>query len=144
MLAGVTPRIEHAEMPSTADIAAFAATGTIASVQPLFDDFWGGPDGMYVQRLGADRAAPMNPFAAFAAAGVTLAIGSDAPVTPADPWRALRAAVQHRTPGSGISAAGRAGRAHPRRPPGAPAAPIAGIGTISVGRRGAPGDRQRR
>jgi predicted amidohydrolase YtcJ len=46
----------------------------------------------------------MNPFAALAAAGVALALGSDAPVTPLDPWGTLRAAVHHRTPGSGLSA----------------------------------------
>lgn len=132
VLAGVSPRIEHAEMPSAADIATFATTGTIASVQPLFDDLWGGPDGMYVQRLGIDRAAPMNPFAALAVAGVTLAIGSDAPVTPADPWRALRAAVHHRTPGSGISARA-ALVAHTRGGHRAAGRTDRGIGTVSVG-----------
>ncbi len=59
---------------------------------------------MYVARLGAERAATMNPFAALAAAGVPLALGSDAPVTPLDPWGTVRAAVRHRTPGSGLSA----------------------------------------
>ena len=48
--------------------------------------------------------AAMNPFAALAAAGVALALGSDAPVTPLDPWGTVRAAVRHRTPGSGLSA----------------------------------------
>jgi predicted amidohydrolase YtcJ len=76
----------------------------IASVQPAFDARWGGPDGMYVERLGADRAAPMNPYAALGAAGVTLALGSDAPVTPIDPWGTVRAAARHQTPGSGLSA----------------------------------------
>ncbi|MCW2585736.1 MAG: Amidohydrolase 3, partial [Frankiales bacterium] len=33
-----------------------------------------------------------------------LALGSDSPVTPLDPWGTLRAAVRHRTPGSGLSA----------------------------------------
>ncbi len=33
-----------------------------------------------------------------------LALGSDAPVTPLDPWGTVRAAVHHRTPGSGLSA----------------------------------------
>jgi predicted amidohydrolase YtcJ len=76
----------------------------VASVQPAFDARWGGPDGMYVQRLGAERARGMNPYAALAAAGVPLALGSDAPVTPLDPWGGVRAAVLHRTPGSGLSA----------------------------------------
>jgi len=132
MLAGVTPRVEHAEMPDAATIAAFARTGAVASVQPLFDAFWGGPDGMYVQRLGTGRAVPMNPFAAFAAAGVTLAFGSDAPVTPAEPWQALRAAVHHRTVGSGISARA-ALLAHTRGGHRAARRTARGAGTIAVG-----------
>jgi predicted amidohydrolase YtcJ len=59
---------------------------------------------MYAQRLGRDRALAMNPFAALSAAGVALALGSDSPVTPLDPWGTIRAAVHHRTAGSGISA----------------------------------------
>lgn len=103
MVARCRHRIEHAEMPTAADIETFAELGVIVSMQPLFDGLWGGGDGMYVRRLGLSRAAPMNPFAAMAAAGVRLALGSDAPVTVASPWAQIRAAVHHRTPGSGIS-----------------------------------------
>ncbi len=88
-------RIEHAEMVSREHAAALGRVGAVASVQPVFDALWGGPDGMYAERLGAARAAQTNPFAAMAAEGVTLAIGSDAPVTPIDPWAAVRAAVRH-------------------------------------------------
>ena len=56
-LAGCAHRVEHAEMVDDETIAAFAATGTVASMQPLFDAAWGGPDGLYTRRLGADRAA---------------------------------------------------------------------------------------
>jgi predicted amidohydrolase YtcJ len=77
----------------------------VASVQPLFDAYWGGPDGMYATRLGSARARGMNPFAGLSEAGVVLAFGSDAPVTPVDPWAAVRAAAEHRTPGSAITAA---------------------------------------
>ena len=97
-------RIEHAEMLTPAQIATMASLGLVASVQPAFDARWGGPDGMYAQRLGPERAAGMNPYAALAAAGVPLALGSDAPVTPLDPWGGVRAAVRHRTPGSGLAA----------------------------------------
>lgn len=96
-------RIEHAEMLDADQIATLAAFGVIASVQPGFDAAWGGPDGMYAARLGADRAAGLNPFAAMASAGIALAIGSDAPVTALNPWAAVRAAVNHRTAGHGIS-----------------------------------------
>ncbi|WP_433722927.1 amidohydrolase [Nocardia sp. CA-129566] len=96
-------RVEHAEMIDADQIAQLGAWGVIASVQPGFDATWGGPDGMYATRLGPERAAALNPFAGMAAAGIALAIGSDAPVTALDPWAAIRAAVHHRTPGHGLS-----------------------------------------
>ncbi len=97
-------RVEHVEMISPRQVASFATYGVVASVQPAFDARWGGEDGMYVARLGRERALAMNPFAALATAGVALALGSDSPVTFLDPWGTVRAAVQHRTPGSGLSA----------------------------------------
>jgi len=97
-----THRVEHLEMVDAAQMATLAALGVVASVQPVFDAWWGGPSGMYVDRLGADRARAMNPFAALLAAGVPLAFGSDAPVTPLGPWAAVRAAVGHQTAGSGV------------------------------------------
>jgi predicted amidohydrolase YtcJ len=103
-LAGCRHRLEHAEMLDREEAAALGRFGVLASVQPLFDAAWGGRDGMYAQRLGADRGSQLNPFAELAAAGVPLAFGSDAPVTPVDPWAAVRAAVHHRTEGFGISA----------------------------------------
>ncbi|MFF5449278.1 amidohydrolase [Streptomyces sp. NPDC012888] len=96
-------RVEHAEMMTPATIAAFAELGLTASVQPAFDAQWGGPDGMYADRLGAERARTLNPFAAMLKAGVPLAFGSDAPVTPLDPWGTVRAAAFHRTPDHRIS-----------------------------------------
>ncbi len=103
-LRAARPRVEHAEMVTAEQIAVFAAHGVVASVQSVFDARWGGADGAYAERLGVERALAMNPFAALAAAGVALALGSDSPVTPLDPWGTVRAAVRHRTPGSGITA----------------------------------------
>ncbi|WP_030371124.1 amidohydrolase [Streptomyces rimosus] len=97
-------RVEHAEMLTGATIAAFAEFALTASVQPAFDAAWGGEDGMYAARLGAERARTLNPYAALLRAGVPLALGSDSPVTPLDPWGTLRAAVFHRTREHGISA----------------------------------------
>ena len=90
-------RLEHLEAVDTAGVAVAARLGLIASVQPGFDAAWGGPDRMYAVRLGPDRAAGLNPFAALAAAGVELAFGSDSPVTPFAPWETIRAALAHRT-----------------------------------------------
>ncbi len=97
-------RLEHAEMLLPEQVEAAAGLGLVASVQPAFDARWGGTGGMYSARLGPERAAALNPFAALAAAGVPLALGSDAPVTPLDPWGAVRAAVRHRTPAHALSA----------------------------------------
>ncbi|MDQ1011989.1 putative amidohydrolase YtcJ [Streptomyces sp. V4I23] len=97
-------RVEHAEMLTPETIAAFAEFGLTASVQPAFDAAWGGETGMYAQRLGAERARTLNPYAALLRAGVPLAFGSDSPVTPLDPWGTVRAAAFHRTPEHRISA----------------------------------------
>ena len=96
-------RVEHVELLDPAGVAAFAELGLTASVQPAFDAAWGGADGMYAARLGAERARTMNPFAALLRAGVPLAFGSDAPVTALDPWGTVRAAAFHRTPEHRIS-----------------------------------------
>ncbi|TWP53974.1 amidohydrolase [Lentzea tibetensis] len=102
-LASARHRLEHVEMVSAEQAAKLAGWGVVASVQPLFDAEWGGPSGMYAQRLGAERGVGLNPFSRLAAAGVLLAFGSDTPVTAIDPWAAVRAAVHHRTDGFGIS-----------------------------------------
>ena len=102
-LASSRHRIEHVEMLNPAQVAQLASWGVIASMQPQFDAEWGGASGMYAQRLGVDRGSALNPFSALASAGVALAFGSDAPVTPVDPWATVRAAVHHRTQGFGIS-----------------------------------------
>lgn len=90
--AGVTGRIEHAQMVAPADRGRFATLGITASVQPghavddqdLVEQWWG-------DRI--DRAYPLR---SLARSGSTLVFGSDAPVSPLDPWRAIAAAV-HRT-----------------------------------------------
>ncbi|MDX8032584.1 amidohydrolase family protein [Lentzea sp. BCCO 10_0856] len=102
-LASARHRLEHVEMVSAEQAQQLAGWGVVASVQPLFDAEWGGPAGMYVQRLGAERGVGLNPFSRLAAAGVVLAFGSDTPVTAIDPWAAVTAAVHHKTEGHGIS-----------------------------------------
>jgi predicted amidohydrolase YtcJ len=96
-------RIEHAEMLDVELVARVARLGVVASVQPVFDELWGGPHGMYAARLGEERAHTMNPFATMASVGVPLAFGSDAPVTPLGGWEAVRAAVHHQTPEHALS-----------------------------------------
>jgi predicted amidohydrolase YtcJ len=95
-------RLEHVEMVGAEAIEQLRRWGMVASVQPAFDAAWGGPDRMYAERLGAGRAGATNPFADLVDAGVALALGSDAPVTPLDPWGGVHAAVDHSTPASGL------------------------------------------
>lgn len=102
-LAGRRHRLEHLEMIDDRQAAELGRFGVAASVQPLFDAAWGGSADMYARRLGAERGTRLNPFSQLAAQGVLLAFGSDAPVTSVDPWGAVRAAVNHRTEGFGIS-----------------------------------------
>ena len=100
-LAAAGHRIEHTELIT--DVRALAGTGLIASVQPAFDASWGGDSGMYAQRLGPERARRLNPLAELAAAGAPLAFGADSPVTPVDPWGAVRAAVHPTNPAHVLS-----------------------------------------
>ena len=97
-------RIEHLEMVSADLVPDLAHLGVTASMQPAFDELWGGTGELYEQRLGRQRAATMNPFAALAGAGVPLAFGSDSPVTAIDPWGGVAAAVHHHNPASGLAA----------------------------------------
>ncbi|WP_412538993.1 amidohydrolase family protein [Longispora sp. K20-0274] len=97
-------RVEHAELLDKELIAGFVEFGIIASVQPVFDRLWGGEHGMYAQRLGVERALAANPLSALHGVGVTLAFGSDSPVTPLDPWGAVLAATRHHNPVHRISA----------------------------------------
>ncbi|MDN5822548.1 MAG: amidohydrolase family protein, partial [Brachybacterium sp.] len=89
---GITASIEHAQMLTDDDIDAMAALGVTASVQPahLLDD-----------RDATESLWPGHGTQAFRLrdllrAGVPLALGSDAPVAPLDPWLAMSAAV-HRS-----------------------------------------------
>jgi predicted amidohydrolase YtcJ len=91
-------RVEHAEILDKALIAAFVEFGVVASVQPAFDRLWGGEHAMYAQRLGVERSLASNPIGSLAGVGVTLAFGSDSPVTPLDPWGTVKAAMNHHNP----------------------------------------------
>lgn len=86
--AGLTPRIEHAQLLDAADLERFAALGVPASVQfshapsdrDLADRVWEGHAGAYAYRSLLD-------------AGAVVANGSDAPVEELDPLRGIRAGV---------------------------------------------------
>jgi predicted amidohydrolase YtcJ len=90
-------RLEHVEMPPRRLLELMADLGVVASMQPLFDDLWGGPELMYAERLG-ERWRGMNPVGSMGRLGVPMAFGSDSPVSPINPWAGVRAAAQHRDP----------------------------------------------
>jgi predicted amidohydrolase YtcJ len=89
---GAAGSIEHAQLLDVGDLSRFAELGVVASVQPehalddrdVADRLWAGR---------TDRAFPLRDLLA---ARAQLAMGSDAPVAPLDPWRSIAAAV-HRS-----------------------------------------------
>lgn len=122
-------RLEHIEMPSDRLLDVMADLGVAASMQPLFDDLWGGPDLMYAERLG-ERWRGMNPVGAMARRGIPMAFGSDSPVSPINPWAGVRAAVHHRDPEQRCDPP-TAFRSHTQG--GWWAARVDGVGTLEVG-----------
>ncbi|MHC5557533.1 amidohydrolase [Kocuria sp. U4B] len=97
-------RLEHAEMIDPQGVERLARHAVTVSVQPGFDAAWGGPGGLYEQRLGPARAAGMNPLASYYRAGVPVALGSDAPVVSLSPWATVKACLEHHDPDQRISA----------------------------------------
>lgn len=90
-------RVEHAELLSPELVERLARLKMLLGIQPAFEDRWGGPGRMYAARLG-ERWRQTNPWRGLLDAGVRLAGGSDAPITPVDPLRGIRAATRHPNP----------------------------------------------
>lgn len=91
-VSGAPGTIEHAQLMRFEDVTRMASLGIAASVQPahLIDD-------RDVSALAwPDRMDRCFLFGSLARAGVPLLLGSDAPVSPLDPWVAMAAAV-HRS-----------------------------------------------
>jgi predicted amidohydrolase YtcJ len=89
---GAIGSIEHAQLVRREDVAVLATLGLRASVQPahLLDDR------DVTEAIWPDRAERCFAFRWMLDEGVELAFGSDAPVSPLDPWLAIAAAV-HRS-----------------------------------------------
>ncbi|MGA4508542.1 amidohydrolase family protein [Propionibacteriaceae bacterium G1746] len=82
--------IEHAQLVDPADMPRMAALGVRASVQPahVLDDW------QAIDTLWPGQARNAYPFVGLASSGVELALGSDAPVAPLNPWLAIESAVR--------------------------------------------------
>jgi len=89
---GARGSVEHAQLLDDADVPRFAELSLVASVQPehamddrdVADHYWAG------------RTRRAFVLRALLDAGAVLALGSDAPVAPLDPWVTIAAAV-HRS-----------------------------------------------
>jgi predicted amidohydrolase YtcJ len=87
--AGCAGRIEHAQLIRASDLPRFGRLGVAASVQPdhalddrdVADHYWSGR---------TDRAFPLR---SLLDSGAEILLGSDAPVSPLDPWVTIAAAV---------------------------------------------------
>jgi predicted amidohydrolase YtcJ len=86
---GAWGSIEHAQLVAHADIPRFARLGVAASVQPAHAL----DDRDMADVLWAGQTSLAYPLRSFADAGAALVFGSDAPVSPLDPWAAIAAAV---------------------------------------------------
>ena len=89
---GARGSMEHAQLMTRDDVALMGRLGVRASVQPahLLDDR------DVTELIWPDRADRCFPLRWMADDGVPMAFGSDAPVSPLDPWLAIAAAV-HRS-----------------------------------------------
>jgi predicted amidohydrolase YtcJ len=90
-------RIEHAELLNDGLTERIACLGIILGVQPAFEHYWGGPTGMYSQRLG-NRFRSTNPYRQLLDRNVILSGGSDAPITPISPQLGIQSAINHPVP----------------------------------------------
>ena len=96
--------IEHFELASAEHIEACARMGIYLSMQPQFDELWGGDGGMYEKRLGARRMRAMNALARVDASGAVLCGGDDSPVCALCPLAGMQACVDHHQPAERLSA----------------------------------------
>ncbi|MFF2847940.1 amidohydrolase [Streptomyces sp. NPDC058001] len=82
-------RIEHAQLLSPEDLPRFAELGVTAGVQPRHAT----DDRDVADRHWTGRTDRAFAYADLLAAGARLEFGSDAPVSPLDPWLAIASAV---------------------------------------------------
>jgi hypothetical protein len=89
-------RVEHVQVIDPVDMPRLAEHDLIASMQPMHatsDMRWA------ADRLGAERLEGAYAWSTLAELGVHLALGSDFPVEPADPWLGIHAAVTRQRDG---------------------------------------------
>ncbi len=88
-------RIEHFILPNNKAIRNARKSNAFIGIQPAYDYYWGGKNGLYAERLGIRRALECNPYKTLSNSGLTLIGGSDSPVTPIDPLLGIHSIVNH-------------------------------------------------
>ncbi|MDP2935502.1 MAG: amidohydrolase [Dehalococcoidia bacterium] len=96
-------RIEHFLMAGPEHIENAARLGLCASMHPAFLHFSEERPNIYLERLGEQRAARVNPLSQALSSGVIVAGGSDSFVTPMDPLLGIHSAVNDHPPGSRLN-----------------------------------------
>lgn len=86
--------IAHLSMVRPEDAVRFGALGVTANIQGL----WATPDPFLATLIGEERMLQGYPFRTMADGGADLAMGSDWPVSPADPWLAIHVTVNRWAP----------------------------------------------
>lgn len=92
--AGPRHHIAHLSMVDAADAKRFGPLGITANIQGL----WAAPDPFVVTMIGEERMLRGYPFRTMAESGAELAMGSDWPVSPAEPWLAVHVTVNRWAP----------------------------------------------
>jgi predicted amidohydrolase YtcJ len=94
----IRPRFEHCPVCPPGLVPELAASGAIVVTQPnlLFET---GP--LYLDQVSSDQLTWVYPLNSFARHGITLALSSDSPLTPCDPFRAIHTAVTRTVAGGG-------------------------------------------
>ena len=90
--------IAHVQVVDPVDVPRFAELGITANLQAL----WACHDEQMIDLnlpyLGAERSGWLHPFGSFARTGAHLAMGSDWPVSTANPWDAIQVALNRSHP----------------------------------------------
>lgn len=97
------PHISHIQVVHPADRPRFRQLGVAANMQMLWAVFEDQMLELTIPFLGGEDAARVGwqyPFASLAAAGATLAAGSDWSVSTPDPWAAIHVGVNRTEPGT--------------------------------------------
>lgn len=90
-------RVEHIETIARQDIPRFASLGVIASMQPYHADPAPYQIDVWAGNIGPERTGQGWSWASIRREGGVVALGSDWPVVPFDPFIALNAAVNRQT-----------------------------------------------